>query len=79
MSTADEVMQFMNRGDEVKNVAETKANEASSRSHTIFRLRLESSSRDNSSSNVTDSSAGKMKFSQLNLVDLAGSEGVSKT
>ena len=42
VETADQVMAYMNMGDEVKNVAETKANEASSRSHTIFRIKIES-------------------------------------
>lgn len=56
-------------GDEARNVAETKLNEASSRSHTVFRINIESKC-------VKD---GSIKNSTLNLVDLAGSEGVSKT
>lgn len=53
----------------MRNVAETKLNEASSRSHTIFQINIVSTCCD----------SGQMKQSQLNLVDLAGSEGVSKT
>jgi len=61
----------MVQGDEVRNIAETKLNEASSRSHTVFRITLQSHTKDDLTK--------KIKFSQLNLVDLAGSEGVSKT
>jgi len=59
----------MEQGDEVRNIAETKLNETSSRSHTVFRINIQS--------NCTKD--GSIKISQLNLVDLAGSEGVSKT
>jgi centromeric protein E len=53
----------------VRNIAETKLNETSSRSHTVFRINIQSSC----------AKDGSIKISQLNLVDLAGSEGVSKT
>lgn len=62
-----EVMGFMNKGDECRNIAATKLNELSSRSHTVFRI------------NISSEEQGKIKISQLNLVDLAGSEGASKT
>jgi len=65
-----EVMFFMDKGDEARNVAATKLNEHSSRSHTVFRINIKSH-------DVNDSSM-KYKMSQLNLVDLAGSEGASK-
>lgn len=42
VSTAAEVLDYMVKGDEVRNVAETKLNEISSRSHTVFRLNLQS-------------------------------------
>ena len=71
VASANEVLESMAQGDESKNIAETKLNETSSRSHTVFRINLQSSS--------TNGSDSKIKFSQLNLVDLAGSEGVSKT
>lgn len=69
MTNADQVLTYMEQGDEVRNVAETRLNEASSRSHTVFRINIQSKS----------TTVGKIKVSQLNLVDLAGSEGVSKT
>jgi centromeric protein E len=62
-----EVMAFMDKGDECRNIAATKLNELSSRSHTVFRI------------NINSEENGKIKLSQLNLVDLAGSEGASKT
>lgn len=52
-------------------MAETKLNEASSRSHTVFRISIISSAQDNDE--------GPQLRSQLNLVDLAGSEGASRT
>ena len=64
----------MTRGDELRNVAETKLNEASSRSHTVFRINIKSKALA-----ANSKTAQKLKFSQLNLVDLAGSEGASKT
>lgn len=39
-NSADEVLRFMELGDEGRNVAETKLNEASSRSHTVFRINI---------------------------------------
>jgi hypothetical protein len=62
-----EVMGYMQKGDECRNIAATKLNELSSRSHTVFRI------------NISSEENGKIKISQLNLVDLAGSEGASKT
>jgi hypothetical protein len=71
VTSASEVLEYMLKGDEVRNVAETKLNEVSSRSHTVFRFNLQSSPKFGDKL--------KTKVSQLNLVDLAGSEGVSKT
>lgn len=71
---APEVLSIMTRGDELRNVAETKLNEASSRSHTVFRINIKSKALV-----PNPKTAQKLKFSQLNLVDLAGSEGASKT
>ena len=64
----EEVMAIMEKGDEFRNIASTKLNELSSRSHTVFRINLKQHTSDST-----------LKISQLNLVDLAGSEGASKT
>lgn len=66
-----DVMYFMEKGDEARNIAATKLNEQSSRSHTVFRINVKSY-------DTLDDSM-KCKMSQINLVDLAGSEGASKT
>lgn len=66
-----DVLYFMEKGDEARNIAATKLNEVSSRSHTVFRINIKSF-------DTLDESM-KYKVSQLNLVDLAGSEGASKT
>lgn len=68
MEDLDQAIECLKSGDEVRNVAETKLNEASSRSHTVFRINISSTN-----------STGLLKQSQLNLVDLAGSEGASRT
>jgi len=61
------------KGDEQRKIAETKLNEKSSRSHTVFKINIVVSEKNlHTSRNI-------MKTAQINLVDLAGSEGVSKT
>ena len=56
-------------------------NENSSRSHTIFRITLESTNRLNDTDdNVEDAEEGRhVTVAQLNLVDLAGSEKAAQT
>ena len=67
VTNVDKAMQILNKGENNRIIAETKLNEKSSRSHTIFKINIEF--------NINE----KKYFSQLNLVDLAGSENVSKT
>ena len=55
----------------MRSIAEHQMNKASSRSHCIFTIYVESRSRVESSE--------KVMTSKLNLVDLAGSERLSKT
>lgn len=66
----ERVSSLIKQGDSVKMIAETKLNELSSRSHTIFRVSIES--------NKVIDGKNKIFYSQLNLVDLAGSENASK-
>jgi len=70
-----DVMSYMEKGDEFRNIAATKLNELSSRSHTVFRINI----RSESIGSPKRGGDSKIKLSQLNLVDLAGSEGVSRT
>jgi centromeric protein E len=59
--------ELLSTGESNRKIGETSMNQQSSRSHTIFRVSIESS-------DVISTFA-----SQLNFVDLAGSEGVQKT
>ena len=68
------------KGDESRMIAETKLNEQSSRSHTVFRINITSKLNEGKFLSLKfrlDES--KTRVSQLNLVDLAGSEGASRT
>ncbi|XP_071943121.1 kinesin-like protein KIF9 isoform X2 [Antedon mediterranea] len=67
----EEALNLLFEGETNRAIAAHSLNQASSRSHCIFTIHIESRSR-------TDSSAKYMK-SKLNLVDLAGSERLSKT
>ena len=40
VTCASEVLKLMDQGDEIRNIAETKLNETSSRSHTVFRINI---------------------------------------
>ena len=80
-------------GEKKRSFACTKMNERSSRSHTIFRINIESRKRrvkDKDDGSSDDSNAeddddddddddGAVRISTLNLVDLAGSESVKQT
>eukprot|EP00347_Sterkiella_histriomuscorum_P016506 403352920 len=61
----DQAIILMNYGEEHRIYKETSIHEHSSRSHTIFRLYIES---------CPLNKAGPQRYSMLNLVDLAGSE-----
>ena len=72
----------MKEGEKSRKVGSTNMNERSSRSHTIFRLRIESSNRVSDDETMTeeeDDEGEQIMASQLNLVDLAGSERASQT
>merc|ERR1719379_2584007 len=66
-----EALQVFFAGNSARKVAEHTLNAASSRSHAIFTLHLES--RDRAESNE------RVEYSKMHLVDLAGSERVKKT
>ncbi|XP_051876518.1 centromere-associated protein E isoform X3 [Pristis pectinata] len=67
--TYDAVMKWVKKGEKNRHYGETKMNERSSRSHTIFRVIVESRDKDNEA----------VMVAHLNLVDLAGSERASQT
>lgn len=70
-----QVFALLTAGEAHRHVGRTNYNEVSSRSHTIFRILVESSPR---SEHDGDDAGGKVRFSGLNLVDLAGSENADK-
>ncbi|TQE10806.1 hypothetical protein C1H46_003709 [Malus baccata] len=73
VSNAEQVLKLIESGEVNRHFGETNMNAWSSRSHTIFRMVIESHAKD------TSSSADAIRVSVLNLVDLAGSERIAKT
>ncbi|KYN37073.1 Centromere-associated protein E [Trachymyrmex septentrionalis] len=66
-NSPENVLAIMNKGNKSRRIGETNMNERSSRSHTIFRITIESRE-------ASAGSDGAIQVSQLNMVDLAGSE-----
>ncbi|KAM7137792.1 centromere-associated protein E-like [Macrochelys suwanniensis] len=71
----EQVMEWFRKGEKNRHYGETKMNEHSSRSHTIFRMIIESRENDPANTNCD----GAVMVSHLNLVDLAGSERARRT
>ncbi|XP_021284616.1 kinesin-like protein KIN-7N isoform X1 [Herrania umbratica] len=78
VNNAEQVMNLLQSGEVNRHFGETNMNARSSRSHTIFRMVIESKGKDASSSGDY-SSSDAIRVSVLNLVDLAGSERIAKT
>ncbi|XP_002988432.2 kinesin-like protein KIN-7O isoform X2 [Selaginella moellendorffii] len=76
VSCPEQVLQLLDFGEAHRHVGETNMNVYSSRSHTIFRMVIES--RDRSQDDALQT-CDAVRVSVLNLVDLAGSERVAKT
>lgn len=70
-TNAEEIIQYYEKGNKCKKIGETGMNEESSRSHTIFRITIES--------RAEGEEEGVVQVSRLNLVDLAGSERIDQT
>lgn len=68
--SAEETERILRKGSSNRQTGETNMNESSSRSHTIFKMVIESRDLDDE---------GAVTVSCLNLVDLAGSERVRQT
>nr|GEV32322.1 kinesin-like protein KIN-7O [Tanacetum cinerariifolium] len=77
VTSPKQVLQFMEFGEAHRHIGETNMNLHSSRSHTIFRMIIES--RDKAEDEYAESSCDAVRVSVLNLVDLAGSERAAKT
>uniref|UniRef100_A0A8C3WHZ5 Centromere-associated protein E n=1 Tax=Catagonus wagneri TaxID=51154 RepID=A0A8C3WHZ5_9CETA len=72
--TSEMALKWVTKGEKSRHYGITKMNQRSSRSHTIFRMILESREKGEPSN-----CEGSVKVSQLNLVDLAGSERAAQT
>ncbi|KAL8162959.1 hypothetical protein V2J09_014448 [Rumex salicifolius] len=77
VASSDQVLDLMEFGETHRHIGETNMNLHSSRSHTIFRMIIES--RDRLEEGELESSCDAVRVSVLNLVDLAGSERAAKT
>ncbi|KAF6136889.1 hypothetical protein GIB67_018928 [Kingdonia uniflora] len=78
VNSADQVLKLIESGEVNRHFGETNMNARSSRSHTIFRMVIESKDKDITISGDY-SSSDAIRVSVLNLVDLAGSERIVKT
>ncbi|GMJ15270.1 hypothetical protein like AT1G59540 [Hibiscus trionum] len=78
VNNAEQVIKLLESGEVNRHFGETNMNVRSSRSHTIFRMVIESKGIDSRSSGDY-SSSDAIRVSVLNLVDLAGSERIAKT
>ncbi|KAK7267150.1 hypothetical protein RIF29_19814 [Crotalaria pallida] len=77
VASPEQVLDLMEFGESHRHIGETNMNLYSSRSHTIFRMIIES--RDRSEDEGNGNSVDAVRVSVLNLVDLAGSERAAKT
>ncbi|RWR91208.1 kinesin-like protein KIN-7O isoform X1 [Cinnamomum micranthum f. kanehirae] len=77
VASPEQVLDFMEFGESHRHIGETNMNVYSSRSHTIFRMIIES--RDRTEDEDVGGSCDAVRVSVLNLVDLAGSERAAKT
>ncbi|XP_021744564.1 kinesin-like protein KIN-7O [Chenopodium quinoa] len=77
VASPEQVLEFMDFGESHRHIGETNMNLHSSRSHTIFRMIIES--RDKAGDEESGDSCDAVRVSVLNLVDLAGSERAAKT
>ncbi|KAK4277386.1 hypothetical protein QN277_015393 [Acacia crassicarpa] len=77
VNNAEQVLNLIKAGEVNRHFGETNMNARSSRSHTIFRMVIESKGKDSNSCDHMTSDA--VRVSVLNLVDLAGSERIAKT
>jgi centromeric protein E len=75
----ESLLRILFAGEKNRAVAATGMNERSSRSHTIFRITIESRQTTDGNEGDSSSDEGAVLISTLNLVDLAGSESVRHT
>ncbi|EFJ31031.1 hypothetical protein SELMODRAFT_88228, partial [Selaginella moellendorffii] len=76
VSSPGQVFEFLKFGEAYRHFGKTNMNVYSSRSHTIFRMVIESRDKTNDGQ---DDALDAVRVSTLNMVDLAGSERIAKT
>ncbi|XP_021297463.1 kinesin-like protein KIN-7O isoform X2 [Herrania umbratica] len=79
VASPQQALDFMEFGESHRHIGETNMNLHSSRSHTIFRMIIESRDRTEDGDGDAVDSCDAVRVSVLNLVDLAGSERAAKT
>ncbi|XP_016297019.1 centromere-associated protein E-like [Sinocyclocheilus anshuiensis] len=77
VTSPEQALSWITKGEKNRHYGKTKMNQRSSRSHTIFRMILES--RERSDPVSSENADGAIIVSHLNLVDLAGAERASQT
>ncbi|WAR55018.1 hypothetical protein PtB15_4B636 [Puccinia triticina] len=73
ISSATEGIKILTLGSSRRQIAATKCNEQSSRSHSVFSITI------HVKENTKDGKEDQLKIGKLNLVDLAGSENVGRS
>ncbi|GLE10632.1 hypothetical protein PINS_up022849 [Pythium insidiosum] len=79
ITTYDDILQLLQIGTTRRTVGTTAMNDRSSRSHSIFRVVIESKEKSTSRRQSEDDVNGAVLVACLSLVDLAGSESVRHT
>lgn len=79
VTSVEEVMYIIQTGETARAVGETNMNDRSSRSHTIFSLKIESREMSDMDEEAIQHQGLAIRTSTLSLVDLAGSERASFT
>ena len=74
LSNQSELERLITEGNKARQVAATRMNERSSRSHAIFTLQLRQQHAEAEAEGGYPAEAGRLLTSKINLVDLAGSE-----
>lgn len=78
VKSTEEAFEVLYKGQKRRRVAETQLNHESSRSHSVFTIRLVQAPLDTSGEEVMQDKS-KVTVSQMSLVDLAGSERAART
>lgn len=79
VKSTEEALELMHRAQKRRVVAYTDLNSESSRSHSIFTIRIVQSNYDANSDETNSRAKANVFVSQLSLVDLAGSERTKRT